>query len=174
MERPLRRITCSLAIPLPRTGQILWLFYGGHARVRARRRLFVKSFGRCWTKLGLGCALPTSLIMIASRKEVTMPRPLIIALLISLLITLGIFGIGLLVPPPIQPVTIYAHDPTSGTVMSPIHLWRDLNNHDAGAVGQITDGASVKLIRRVGDGALIELPDGTRGWVNVTFIAELH
>ena len=58
--------------------------------------------------------------------------------------------------------------------MAPIYVWRDLNNRSAGFVGQITDGMSVQLIRRVGDGVLIQLPDGTRGWVNVTFIAELH
>src|SRR5262245_32620823 len=103
-----------------------------------------------------------------------MSRPVIIALIVGVLVTVGMFSLGLLAPEPIRPVTIYAHDPTSGTAMPPIHVWRDLNNHSAGAVAQITDGASVKLIRRVGDGALIQLPDGTQGWVNVTFIAELH
>jgi hypothetical protein len=103
-----------------------------------------------------------------------MPRRLIVALLVGALVIVGMFGLSLFEPTPSRPVTIYAHDPTSGTPMAPIHVWRDLNNHDAGAVGQITDGASVKLIRRVGDGALIELPDGTQGWVSVTFIAELH
>jgi hypothetical protein len=103
-----------------------------------------------------------------------MSRPLIIALAVGLLVTIGIFGLGLLAPPPIRAVTIAAHDPTSGTPMASIHVWRDLNDHSAGAVGQISDGTPVKLIRRVGDGALIQLPDGTQGWVNVTFIAELH
>lgn len=103
-----------------------------------------------------------------------MPRSLIIAFILGLLIAIGVLGLGLLVPPPPRTVTIYAHDPTSFTPMAPIHVWRDLNNRSAGFVGTITDGMSVRLLRRVGDGVLIELPDGTQGWVNVTFIAELH
>ncbi|HET9224177.1 MAG TPA: SH3 domain-containing protein, partial [Roseiflexaceae bacterium] len=103
-----------------------------------------------------------------------MPRPLIIAFVACLLIAIGMLALGVFVPAPPRPVTIYAHDPTTGTAMAPIHVWRDLNNRSAGFVGVITDGMSVRLIRRVGDGVLIELPDGTRGWVNVTFIAELH
>lgn len=38
------------------------------------------------------------------------------------------------------------------------------------ALGQVADGAPVKLISIVGQGALIETADGLRGWCNKAFI----
>jgi hypothetical protein len=53
-----------------------------------------------------------------------------------------------------------------------INLWKDHDNRGAGIAGVGQHGQQVKLIRRVGEGVQIELPDGTRGWVTYYFIKE--
>jgi len=60
-----------------------------------------------------------------------------------------------------------------GTLSVPsINVWKDHNNRGAGVVGVGKHGQRVKLIRKVGDGVEIELPNGARGWVTYYFIKE--
>lgn len=53
-----------------------------------------------------------------------------------------------------------------------IVLWKDRHNRDAGIAGVGRHGQTVKQIRRAPDAVLVELKDGTRGWVTYYFIKE--
>lgn len=78
-------------------------------------------------------------------------------------------------PPPTLPVrliTIDGYDPASDSIIDPINVWQDYENRDAGIVTQAHHGASVKFLRREGDGILIETADGTQGWVTYWFVKE--
>jgi hypothetical protein len=57
-------------------------------------------------------------------------------------------------------------------VVPEINVWKDYDNRGAGIVGVGKHGQQVKLIRRSGDGAKIELPNGAQGWVTYYFIKE--
>jgi hypothetical protein len=74
----------------------------------------------------------------------------------------------------LRTVTINADDPASGTRIDPVNVWRDYNDRSAGVAGRVRHGDRVGLIRQDGGAALIRLNDGTQGWVNAQFIAELR
>lgn len=75
---------------------------------------------------------------------------------------------------PIQWVTLDGTDPRTGDLEVPlIAVWNDYNNRMAGTAGNLRHGTIVKLIRREGDGLLIETADGlTRGWITAHFTTE--
>jgi len=81
-------------------------------------------------------------------------------------------------PRPSAPPTTgtYVHldglDAAAGITIREINLWRDYTDRGAGIAGTGRHGELVELIRRDGDGVLVELMDGTRGWVTYTFIRE--
>lgn len=56
-----------------------------------------------------------------------------------------------------------------GSVINPVTLFTQYESRGR-ALGQVADGAPVKLLSIVGQGALIETADGLRGWCNKAFI----
>ena len=63
----------------------------------------------------------------------------------------------------------------NGELMVPIiNLWKDYNNRSRGVAGTIRHGARVKLIRRSGNGVLVETKSGTRGWATYYFVREFQ
>jgi hypothetical protein len=75
---------------------------------------------------------------------------------------------------PLQIVTISARDPTSGQVLDAVRVWKHYLNRSAGVVGSVHDGDRVGLVRQVEGAALIQLADGTQGWVSIDYIRELR
>lgn len=67
--------------------------------------------------------------------------------------------------------TIDGYDPASGTTIDPVRLWSDYKNRTF--AGTVRHGEKVKLIKRDGDGVLIEKRNGKRGWVTYFFIKGL-
>jgi hypothetical protein len=57
-----------------------------------------------------------------------------------------------------------------GTIITPINLWS--NYQTRSFAGKVNHGERVKLIRRDGDGVLIETKTGLQGWVTYFFIKE--
>lgn len=64
--------------------------------------------------------------------------------------------------------TVDGYDSASGTIIDPINIWTDYNNRRF--AGKVRHGERVKLIKRVGDGVLIEKENGKRGWLTYFFI----
>ena len=77
------------------------------------------------------------------------------------------------VEPAIRAATINADDPASGTRIDPVNVWKDYADRSAGVAGQVHHREKVGLVRQDGGAALIRLSDGTQGWVNAQFVAEL-
>jgi hypothetical protein len=93
----------------------------------------------------------------------------------------GLMGLGLWLfrpyipgankPPPSnarQTVTINASDGTGGTI-DPINVWATYTPRGR-TVARVHGGDTVTMLRRDGDGVLIETSDGTQGWVTYWFI----
>ncbi len=73
---------------------------------------------------------------------------------------------------PGQFVSLDGYDASVGITVLTIALWNDYKNYDAGFAGAGRHGDGVKFIKRVGDGILVEISDGRRGWVDAIFIKE--
>ncbi len=73
---------------------------------------------------------------------------------------------------PGQFVSLDGYDASVGITVLSIALWNDYRNHAAGFAGVARHGDGVKFIKRVGDGILVEISDGRRGWVDAIFIKE--
>lgn len=69
-------------------------------------------------------------------------------------------------------VTILGWDPATQSTIDPIRIWDNYQTR-AKVVAEVHSGAQVTLIQRDGDGVLVELPNGVRGWISVAFIKEL-
>jgi uncharacterized lipoprotein YmbA len=70
-------------------------------------------------------------------------------------------------------VTIAGLDPVTNQDISPVRVWDDYLARSK-VVGSVKTGDSVGLIEQKEQSALIELPNGTRGWVSTIFIQELR
>lgn len=75
-------------------------------------------------------------------------------------------------PPAERFVTLDGYDAATGITIQKINLWKDYNNRRAGISATAQHGEKVKLIRREGDGVLVETKAGKRGWVTYYFIKE--
>ncbi|MCZ6564054.1 MAG: hypothetical protein O6948_14225 [Deltaproteobacteria bacterium] len=73
---------------------------------------------------------------------------------------------------PGQFVSLDGYDASVGITVLSIALWNDYKNQAAGFAGVGRHGDGVKFIKRVGDGILVEISDGRRGWVDAIFIKE--
>ena len=73
---------------------------------------------------------------------------------------------------PGQFVSLDGYDASVGITVLSIALWNDYRNYAAGFAGVGRHGDGVKFIKRVGDGILVEISDGRRGWVDAIFIKE--
>ncbi len=73
---------------------------------------------------------------------------------------------------PGQFVSLDGYDASVGITVLSIALWNDYRNHAAGFAGVGRHGDGVKFIKREGDGILVEISDGRRGWVDAIFIKE--
>jgi hypothetical protein len=73
---------------------------------------------------------------------------------------------------PGQFVSLDGYDASVGITVLTIALWNDYRNYAAGFAGAGRHGDGVKFIKRVGDGILVEISDGRRGWVDAIFIKE--
>ncbi len=73
---------------------------------------------------------------------------------------------------PGQFVSLDGYDSSVGITVLTIALWNDYKNSAAGFAGSGRHGDGVKFIQRVGDGILVEISDGRRGWVDAIFIKE--
>lgn len=60
-------------------------------------------------------------------------------------------------------VTLDEHDTSSNITVKNINLWKNYKDRAAGIVATVNHGDSVKLIKREGDGILVETRDGKRG-----------
>lgn len=69
-------------------------------------------------------------------------------------------------------LTLDGREDDGTLAVTKINLWKDYDNRGAGVAGVGNHGDTVKLIRRSGDGVMIELANGTRGWVTYYFIKE--
>jgi hypothetical protein len=70
-------------------------------------------------------------------------------------------------------LTIDGYDRASKSVIPRINLWNDYETR-ARVVGQVSDSEKVLLIKRVGDGVLVETHTGVRGWLTYWFIKEYN
>ena len=71
-------------------------------------------------------------------------------------------------------VTMDGYDADTGVTVDPINLWRDYRDRmGRGTSGQARHGEKVTLIRREGNGVLVETDEGTHGWATYYFIREL-
>ncbi|HEY3404957.1 MAG TPA: hypothetical protein VGK59_16320 [Ohtaekwangia sp.] len=67
-------------------------------------------------------------------------------------------------------LTIDGRDPATGDIIDPLNLWANYETRTyARKVGH---GEIVTLIKREGDGVLIETESGQRGWITYFFIKE--
>ncbi len=73
---------------------------------------------------------------------------------------------------PGQFVSLDGFDASVGITVLTIALWNDYKNSAAGFAGSGRHGDGVKFIKRTGDGILVEISDGRRGWVDAIFIKE--
>ena len=74
---------------------------------------------------------------------------------------------------PVTTVTIGAGDPASGSLTDLVTVWS--HGVQTGIpVGVVRDNEKVTLIQYDSEGALIQLTDGTQGWVDRVFIRELR
>ncbi len=73
---------------------------------------------------------------------------------------------------PGQFVSLDGYDASVGITVLTIALWNDYKNYAAGFAGSGRHGDGVKFIKRVGDGILVEISDGRRGWVDAILIKE--
>jgi hypothetical protein len=98
-------------------------------------------------------------------------------LLLFLLFALSGCGGGPAAPPstaaPGTTVTIGAVDPNSGSLTDLVTVW-NLGVRTGIPVGFVRDNETVTLIRYNSEGALIQLSDGTQGWVDKVVILELR
>ena len=69
-------------------------------------------------------------------------------------------------------VTLDGYDKDADVTIYDINVWKDYDDRAAGIVGTGNHGEQVKFIKQVGDGVLIELPNGKQGWVTYYFIKE--
>lgn len=67
-------------------------------------------------------------------------------------------------------VTIDGKDPAGGDIIDPINIWENYRTRTY--AGRVKHGQKVTVIKRVGDGVLIETKAGLRGWVTYFFIKE--
>ena len=65
---------------------------------------------------------------------------------------------------------IDGYDPHTGSIIDPINVWKDYE--DRTFAGKVNHGEKVTLLRRVGDGVLIETSSGLTGWVTYFFIKD--
>ena len=70
-------------------------------------------------------------------------------------------------------VTIGAGDPNGGSLTDVVTVW-SLGVRTGIPVGVVRDREKVTLIRYDSEGALIQLSDGTQGWVDEVVILELR
>ena len=70
-------------------------------------------------------------------------------------------------------VTIAGLDPVTNQDISPVRVWDDYQARSK-VVGSVKTGDTVGLVEQKEQSALIELPNGTRGWVSTIFIQELR
>jgi hypothetical protein len=68
--------------------------------------------------------------------------------------------------------TVDGYDPSVGDIIDPINLWENYQTRTY--AGKLRHGEIVTLIRREGDGVLIEKNSGLRGWVTYFFIKEFN
>jgi hypothetical protein len=68
-------------------------------------------------------------------------------------------------------LTIDGYDPDSKSIIPRINLWNDYETR-ARVVGQVSHGEKVVLVKRVGDGVLVETQMGVQGWLTYWFIKE--
>jgi hypothetical protein len=73
---------------------------------------------------------------------------------------------------PVTWLTLDGYESDGTLAVTRINLWKDYENRAAGIAGVGLHGERVKLIRRLGDGVKVELPDGTQGWVTYYFVKE--
>ncbi len=69
-----------------------------------------------------------------------------------------------------KPLTIDGRDPATGDIIDPINLWENYETRTY--AGKVSHGQQVYLVKREGDGVLIETKNGLRGWVTYFFIKE--
>ena len=74
---------------------------------------------------------------------------------------------------PAKWVTMDGYDASAGLTIREINLWRNYEKRENGISGHAAHGERVKLIRRSGNGVLVETASGQRGWVTYYFIKEL-
>ena len=113
------------------------------------------------------------------KNKILVARILIIG---GVIIVIGIATLWILAPPKHSPITskndvilnksgtIDGYDPASESIIDPINLWSDYETRVY--AGKVRHGEKVKIIKRVGDGVLIEKQNGKRGWLTYFFIKE--
>ncbi len=69
-------------------------------------------------------------------------------------------------------LTIDGWDPASKSVIDPLNLWKDYQSRTY--AGKVRHGEIVTLVKREGDGVLIETKSGLRGWITYFFIKEYN
>ena len=69
-------------------------------------------------------------------------------------------------------VTITGYDLSSDSYLYHINLWDDFENRDK-IVARLVPREKVKMIKRVGEGVLIETRQGEQGWLSYFFIKEI-
>lgn len=70
-------------------------------------------------------------------------------------------------------LTIDGYDPDSNSIIERINLWSNYETRTR-IVGQVAHGEKVFLVKRAGDGVLVERRDGLRGWLTYWFIKEYN
>ena len=95
-----------------------------------------------------------------------------IAVLAAFLVIGGVVAIAFRPSVLTRIVTINARD-EGGHLIEPLNVWRSYTDRGRGVVGVTHDGDKVGFVRQEGEGVLIQLSDGTQGWVGKGFIADL-
>lgn len=68
-------------------------------------------------------------------------------------------------------LTINGYDEATKEIIPRINLWNNYETRER-IVGQVRHGQKVVLIKRVGDGVMIETTSGMKGWLTYWFIKE--
>ena len=69
-------------------------------------------------------------------------------------------------------VTITAYDLASDSYINHINIWDDYDGRNK-SITKVYHKDKVKMLKRVGDGVLIETSDGKLGWLSYFFIKEI-
>ncbi len=69
-------------------------------------------------------------------------------------------------------VTITAYDLASDSYLNHINVWDDYDGRNK-IITKLYHRDKVKMLKRVGDGVIIETPDGKVGWLSYFFIKEI-